>query len=55
MVVLIGHTTRRELGPDEVCPASVNAAPVEFRLARPLGTRVVLGLADGLPQLPRQR
>ncbi|GAA2094783.1 hypothetical protein GCM10009759_22490 [Kitasatospora saccharophila] len=51
-VVLIGRTTPRALAPDEGCPASLNAAPVEFRLARPLGTRVVLGLADGLPQLP---
>ncbi|GLW70662.1 hypothetical protein Kpho02_29610 [Kitasatospora phosalacinea] len=53
-VVLIGHSTPRTLGPNEVCPASANAAPVEFRLSRPLGTRTVLGLADGLPQLPRQ-
>ncbi|MFC8722649.1 hypothetical protein [Kitasatospora sp. NPDC057198] len=55
VVVLVGHTTPRKLAPDEVCPASINAAPVAFRLSRPLGTRVVLGLADGLPQLPRQR
>ncbi|QKW19131.1 hypothetical protein HUT16_08705 [Kitasatospora sp. NA04385] len=53
VVVLIGHTTPRRTAPGEACPASRGAAPVEFRLARPLGTRVVLGLADGLPQLPQ--
>ncbi|MFF4338715.1 hypothetical protein ACFY00_02105 [Kitasatospora sp. NPDC001540] len=52
-VVLIGHATPRRLGPGEVCDASLQIAPVEFRLSRPLGTRTVLGLADGRPQLPR--
>ncbi|RKE18581.1 hypothetical protein [Streptomyces sp. TLI_171] len=51
-VVLIGRTTPQALGPDEACPAMLGYAPVEFRLARPLGDRVVLGLVDGLPQLP---
>ncbi|BAJ27861.1 MULTISPECIES: hypothetical protein [Kitasatospora] len=51
-VVLIGRATPRTLGPNQVCDASLTMAPVEFRLARPLGTRVVLGLADGRPQIP---
>ncbi|MFJ1752641.1 hypothetical protein [Kitasatospora sp. NPDC088134] len=51
-VVLIGHATPRRLGPHEACTMALYSAPVEFRLSRPLGTRVVLGLADGRPQVP---
>ncbi|GLW52326.1 hypothetical protein [Kitasatospora phosalacinea] len=52
-VVLIGRADPRGPGPDGACDAALHLVPVEFRLARPLGTRTVLGLADGRPQLPR--
>ncbi|PJN25059.1 hypothetical protein CG736_16420 [Kitasatospora sp. CB02891] len=48
-VVLIG---RVDPARDQVCDAALRATPVEFRLSRPLGTRAVLGLADGRPQTP---
>ncbi|MGX4736850.1 hypothetical protein [Kitasatospora griseola] len=49
-VVLIGRTTPAESG--RPCNAALLSTPVEFRLSRPLGTRAVLGLADGRPQTP---
>ncbi|OKJ08279.1 hypothetical protein AMK19_19935 [Kitasatospora sp. CB01950] len=53
-VVLIGRIAPRHPG-GGACPASLGHIPVEFRLSRPLGTRAVLGLDDGLPQSPRDR
>ncbi|MFF0392467.1 hypothetical protein ACFYS8_27785 [Kitasatospora sp. NPDC004615] len=54
-VVLIGRTAPVTPDPDHVCDAALRATPVEFRLSHPLGTRAVLGLADGRPQaLPAQ-
>jgi len=51
-VVLIGRTERHSA---QHCDAALRFTPVEFRLSRPLGTRAVLGLADGLPQTPPHR
>ncbi|MFJ1790373.1 hypothetical protein [Kitasatospora griseola] len=52
-VVLIGRITPVKSGLP--CNAALLVTPVEFRLSRPLGTRAVLGLADGRPQTPTAR
>ncbi|KDN86254.1 hypothetical protein [Kitasatospora cheerisanensis] len=55
-VVLIGRTEARRLPAGQACDLALRVTPVEFRLARPLGARVVLGLDDGRPQtLPADR
>ncbi|MER5640864.1 hypothetical protein ABT095_28430 [Kitasatospora sp. NPDC002227] len=50
-VVLIART-HSAVGPGQGCAASVAARPAGFHLHRPLGTRTVLDLGTGLPQLP---
>ncbi|MFD8596224.1 hypothetical protein ACFV1L_14620 [Kitasatospora sp. NPDC059646] len=49
-VVLIGRIAARSLPAGQACDLALRVTPVEFRLARPLGARAVLGLADGRPQ-----
>jgi hypothetical protein len=51
-VVLIAHT-RSTARRGAACPAVMGAAPQDFRLTRPLGSRAVLDLGSGLPQAPR--
>ncbi|WP_405013835.1 hypothetical protein [Kitasatospora sp. NBC_01539] len=52
-VVLIA-LARPTAGPGTACDAALRMSPVDFRLERPLGDRVVLDLWTGAPELPRE-